>query len=92
MRSTKGVWLIMGYILAFFLLVGRECFRNGSVDPIHISKIFCLYLFFQMVETLGRSEEIWKMGVAVSGHCFVIFTLLLLSIEDRNIFKVLGLH
>ena len=30
MRSTKGVYI------GFFPFWWRECFRNGSVDPIHI--------------------------------------------------------
>ena len=55
MRSTKGVWLIMGYILAIY------SFSNG--------------------QTLGRSEEIWKMGVAVSGHCFDIY--IVASVDRR---------
>ena len=77
MRSTKGVWLIMGYILAFFLFGGGNVF--GTVQLI-LSIFACIYSFSNG-QTLGRSEEIWKMGVAVSGHCFDIY--IVASVDRR---------
>ena len=80
MRSTKGVWLIMGYILAFFLFGGGNVF--GTVQLIlSIFKIFLPVFILSNGQTLGRSEEIWKMGVAVSGHCFDIY--IVASVDRR---------
>lgn len=86
MRSTKGVWMIMGYILAFFLFGGGNVF--GTVQLIlSIFKIFLpVFILFQMVRLWG---EVGKYGkwVLLFPVIALVFTLLLLSIEDRNIFQ-----
>lgn len=86
MRSTKGVWMIMGYILAFFLFGGGNVF--GTVQLIlSIFKIFLpVFVLFQMVRLWG---EVGKYGkwVLLFPVVALIFTLLLLSIKDRNIFQ-----
>ena len=86
MRSTKGVWLIMGYILAFFLFGGGNVF--GTVQLIlSIFKIFLpVFILFQMVRLWGEVRKYGKW-VLLFPVIALIFTLLLLSIEDRNIFQ-----
>lgn len=86
MRSTKGVWLIMGYILAFFLFGGGNVF--GTVQLIlSIFKIFLpVFILFQMVRLWGEVRKYGKW-VLLFPVIALIFALLLLSIEDRNIFQ-----
>lgn len=86
MRSTKGVWLVMGYVLAFFLFGGGNVF--GTVQLIlSIFKIFLpVFILFQMVRLWGEVKQYGKW-VLLLPLVALIFTLLLFLIEDRNIFQ-----
>lgn len=86
MRSTKGVWLVMGYVLAFFLFGGGNVF--GTVQLIlSIFKIFLpVFILFQMVRLWGEVKQYGKW-VLLLPLVALVFTLLLFLIEDRNIFQ-----
>lgn len=85
-RSTKGMWLVMGYVLAFFLFGGGNIF--GTVQlMLSIFKI-CLPIFilFQMVRLWGEVRQYGKW-VLLLPVISLVFTVLIFSIEDQNIFQ-----
>lgn len=86
MRSTKGVWMIMGYVLAFFTFGGGNVF--GTVKLVLAAfKIFLpILILFQMVRLWAEIKQYgkWILLLPVTA---LIFTLLLYPIEDHNILQ-----
>lgn len=86
MRSTKGVWMIMGYVLAFFIFGGGNVY--GTVQlMLSIFKIFLpVFILFQMVrlwEEINKYSK-WVFLLPITA---LFFVMMIYNIEDKNIFQ-----
>lgn len=86
MRSTKGVWLIMGYILAFFIFGGGNVY--GTVQlMLSVFKIFLpVFILFQMFRLWMEINNYGKW-ILILPIVSLIFAMMILTIEDKNIFQ-----
>lgn len=86
MRSAKGTWLIMGYLLAFFVFGGGNIF--GTVQLVlSVFKVFLpVFILFQMFR-LWEEVERYSKWILLLPVISLLFSVMILTIEDKNIFQ-----
>ncbi|WP_018665770.1 hypothetical protein [Bacteroides gallinarum] len=86
MRSTKGVWLIMGYVLAFFIFGGGNIY--GTVQLVLSIFKICLpvFILFQMFRLWGEIKN-YSKWILLLPIISLILAMMILTIEDKNIFQ-----